>query len=222
MNFRGEPINNESDVADLEARVTVLEAKDIVQDSEIAAIQAELVTVENQINSLDDSASGNFTPFNFTSTIITNLTPSMSPIAGSLFIPLAHMVDGMTIQIRVFTTMTVNPSQDFAFWISPEVTGESITSQDYESQPVLIDTIGRIWTFTLIVTKVTGPSTVFGITETGNSGIFYKTSSSPDFDDFSIDGGMNIYFFANWRISSGIQNFNVFQFTVEKVALFNS
>lgn len=211
----GDISNLQSQIDALDASITALEARLTLDEITLGAVVAKA-------SSLSNFGAGNFTSFNFTSSLATDLTASMTPIWGSLHIPLTEMTDGMTLRFRLYTAMQVNPSQDLILYLSQDEKGNyPYTSVANESQPVLIAVVGRIWTFTMIVKSVAAPSEVNTIVETGNSRIGYSNAIQPaQLNNFASADGMDIYVQARWATPAGVNNFTVKNFTLERIGGF--
>ncbi len=238
MDFRG--ISILQDVGNLQPQIDALNVRVTALETLVSTINGEIVTINGQITSinstlatitteldgvntkldqLDDSAVGNFTPFNVTfSSGGGNITPNMSPVQGDgLFIPYSHLTDGMCLRITLYTTMQVNPSQDLVVHLSQDdAGGYPWTSEGYETQPVLVDPTGRIWTFVIQLINITHGA-FNSYTVTGNGRVGYFSGNARDLFD---EDGLRILFFAFWRVDSGVANFTVNNFTVEKIANF--
>jgi len=210
------------DISNLQSQIDALDARIVALEARLTLDEITLGAVVAKASSLSNFGAGNFTAFNFTSSLFTNLTASMTPIWGSLRIPLAEMTDGMVLRFRLYTAMQVNPSQDLILYLSQDEKGNyPYTSATNESQPVLIDVVGRIWTFTMIVKKVAANSEVNTIVETGNSRIGYHNAIQPDqLISFTSQDGMDIYVQAKWATPAGVNNFTVKNFTLERIGGF--
>ncbi len=217
MNYLGEPIIVSS--AALQAQIDVINATLVTLQNEINATNIVVGALLTKEEKLSESAIGDFTPFNFISVALTNITPLMSPSIGEgLFIPLSHMQDGMCLRVTVFVSMQMNVVQDFRFYLAQDTAGNfPYTFSGFEAVPSEPIPQNKKYVFTVMVKQVQLPARVASATESAYGKITY-TNDNPFFNPFTSTGGIPIHFLAEWRTAQAVQNFTVQSYVVEKIA----
>lgn len=225
MDYKGDSFSTQSQVDNLNARVTVLESTVVTLQNEINATNVVVAAALDKIEQLTESCLGNFTPFIFTGLVLTDITSSMQPSIGEgLFIPYSHMVSGMTLRVSVWVAFQQNPTQDFRFFLSQDSAGNfPYTFTGYEALPSQIVTANKKYVFYLMVKQLdsTSPPSQTAILSTATESAYgllsYTTASPPSFTPFETEGGMHIHFQAQWRTAQSTQNFAPYLFTIEKI-----
>jgi len=226
MDFEGNSISTQGQVDDLNARVTELEAQVVIINQEITDINTVIGGLLLKIDTLSESAIGNFTPFTFTSTSLLNLNfyGPITVIGNALFIPYSHMASGMCIRYTVWTAIQNTPAQDFRMFLSQNNIGTlPYTSTNYESCPdTAAATINRKYTFTVLIKDKGAASfgsvpVVTGVTEISSGFLDYTTPTMYSFYD---NGGMGFFLMAQWATLTGLQNFAVSNLLIERTSGF--
>ena len=226
MNYLGLSFDN-SDILNLQSQIDAINAQITTINTTLTSLQSQITTNSSDLVRLNHNAVGNFTPFNFTSTVLTDLTPQMLPVIGSgLFIPSAQCKNGMCIRIKVFTALQCNytgsPNQLSFFIAQDTLANYTLTNTSFENIPLITSTAGRIYIFDIIITNVAAsPPVGFSSMQSGATGALYYgnlTNGNP----LSVYGGLTIKFLCQWNLpgTSSANNFTVDNVTIEQVANF--
>lgn len=216
MDFEGYPINNSTDIASLDARVTTLENDVKTINTSITALQAADLVLQTEIEHLSHSAIYAGAPISTGAIFPTDITPT-SNVIGSLFIPFAEINIGMSFRITIFGNIQIDVGNDFRLFIAQDTLGNfEMTPTDYENFGAVPTASLRKWEFIITFKTITGPATVRSTVETGTGNRFY----TPSVDLNSLSSGVTFFILAQFRLTLGLQAFELLTVNLERIANF--